>query len=364
MRIVIGLGHPAHYHLFKGIIRYFTNNKIDFKIAILEKNGLGYLLERDNIPYVEIVKKVQSNKLKIKYDEQKKSNKAFRDLIKEFKPTLLIGCINQIAHLGWRENIKSIFFAEDDFKATYLQGILIYPFISKIVTPSCTDLTIFKYKQIKYAGYHELSYLHPSIFKPEKSKIKNLIKDNKPYFILRFSDLTAYHDVNRQGIDEDFAQKIIESLKVHGNIFITTEKKINDNFNEYIININPQDIHHALYYAKLFIGDSQTMTAEAAILGTPALRYNDFVGKLGYLKELEDTYGLAYGFKRNQPALLLDKINELIRTENLHDIWVKKREKMLNDKINVTDFFIWFIENLPESSKIMKENPDYQYRFR
>jgi len=37
---------------------------------------------------------------------------------------------------------------------------------------------------------------------------------------------------------------------------------------------------------------------------------------------------------------------------------------MLADKIDVTAFFVWFIENYPDSAKIMKENPDYQYKFK
>ena len=36
---------------------------------------------------------------------------------------------------------------------------------------------------------------------------------------------------------------------------------------------------------------------------------------------------------------------------------------MLKEKIDVTAFMVWFIENYPESAKIMKENPDYQLRF-
>ena len=31
---------------------------------------------------------------------------------------------------------------------------------------------------------------------------------------------------------------------------------------------------------------------------------------------------------------------------------------MLTDKIDVTTFMIWFIENYPDSAKIMKVNPD------
>jgi len=37
---------------------------------------------------------------------------------------------------------------------------------------------------------------------------------------------------------------------------------------------------------------------------------------------------------------------------------------MLSDKIDVTAFMVWFVENYPESAKIMKENPEYQWSFR
>jgi len=37
---------------------------------------------------------------------------------------------------------------------------------------------------------------------------------------------------------------------------------------------------------------------------------------------------------------------------------------MLSEKIDVTAFIVWFVENWPESFKIMKENPDYQLNFR
>jgi hypothetical protein len=32
--------------------------------------------------------------------------------------------------------------------------------------------------------------------------------------------------------------------------------------------------------------------------------------------------------------------------------------------IDPTAFLTWFIEKYPESSKIMKENPDYQFNFK
>jgi hypothetical protein len=42
----------------------------------------------------------------------------------------------------------------------------------------------------------------------------------------------------------------------------------------------------------------------------------------------------------------------------------KCHKKMLLEKIDVTAFMTWFINSYPKSVEIMKENPDYQYRFR
>jgi len=42
----------------------------------------------------------------------------------------------------------------------------------------------------------------------------------------------------------------------------------------------------------------------------------------------------------------------------------KCRQKMLKDKIDVTAFMVWLIKNYPKSAKIMRENPDYQERFK
>lgn len=49
---------------------------------------------------------------------------------------------------------------------------------------------------------------------------------------------------------------------------------------------------------------------------------------------------------------------------DIESIWLKRKENMLSDKIDVTSFMVWFVENYPESAKIMKENPEYQKRFK
>lgn len=45
---------------------------------------------------------------------------------------------------------------------------------------------------------------------------------------------------------------------------------------------------------------------------------------------------------------------------NARAIWQKRREKMLAEKIDVTAFSTWFIENYPESVKEAK-NADSEF---
>ena len=135
-------------------------------------------------------------------------------------------------------------------------------------------------------------------------------------------------------------------LKPHGKVYITSERALGADLEPYRLKINPLDIHHVMYYASLYIGDSQSMAVEAAMLGTPSIRFNDFAGRIGVLEELEHTYRLTTGIPTSEPDRLYDTINQLLATDNLRDEYQRRRQRMLDDKIDVTEFFISFIENL------------------
>jgi hypothetical protein len=132
----------------------------------------------------------------------------------------------------------------------------------------------------------------------------------------------------------------------------------------YRINIPTGKIHSALFYSTMFIGDSQTMTSEACILGTPSIKMNTFAGLLSVPNELEYKYQLCYAYKPEEFDDLINKIEELVSYKDLKVLWVDKKNVFIKDKINVTAFFLWFIENYPQSYKIMKKNPEYQLRFK
>jgi predicted glycosyltransferase len=114
----------------------------------------------------------------------------------------------------------------------------------------------------------------------------------------------------------------------------------------------------------MLVGDTQTSTTEAACLGTPAVRCNSFVGKndMSNFIELENIYDLIFNF--NIPEKAIEKSIELIQEQDLKEKWINKKERLLKNKIDVTAFMTWFIEDYPESSRMMKENPSFQERFR
>ena len=119
-------------------------------------------------------------------------------------------------------------------------------------------------------------------------------------------------------------------------------------------------------FATLYIGDSQSMAVEASMLGVPALRFNDFVGKkkIGVMEELEHVYGLTYGISSSEPEKLYAKIQELLDIPNLRKEFQQRKQNMLDQKIDVTAFFTWFIENYPKSAIPPTEDDTFWQQFR
>ena len=361
------MGHPAHYHLFRNVIAILKSNNREVSILIKKKDVLGYLLERSLFPFTNILPGGRKDsKIGMALGLFKRELAMLRFCLNR-RPDMLIGTSSEITHVGKLLGIPSIVVNEDDYDAVPLFSYFAYPLANSILAPVSSPTGspggFWERKTIHYEGFHELAYLHPIRFKPHKELIASRLDFSKPYIILRFAKLTAHHDKNKSGITTGIAQEIINRTKAKYGIYITSERRLEACFDPYRITIDPIYIHHALYYAHMYIGDSQTMAAEAAVLGTPALRFNDFVGKLGYLEELEKRYGLTYGFRTSEAGRMYQKIEDLSNTPNLKRVWQKKREKMLSEKMDVTGFMVWFIENYPGSVRIMNQHPESQQRF-
>jgi hypothetical protein len=291
----------------------------------------------------------KDGKFGIIYSLIKRNLRLFSFCLKH-RPDILIGSAVEVTHVGTLLHIPSICVTEDDFDVVPQFSKLGFPFAKHVLAPRVCKTGKWSYKTISYEGYHELAYLHPDHFTPDKSIVNKYFPADQVYFILRFSKLNAYHDTGIRGINDEIAAKIISLLVPFGKVYITSEREFSSEFEPYRIDINPVDMHHVLAFARIYIGDSQTMAAEAGVLGVPFIRFNDFVGRIGYLNELEDVYNLGYGIKPKNMDLIFERIVDLTSLEDLSEQWQIKKQKMLKDKINVADFITWLIAEYPEST--------------
>jgi uncharacterized protein len=164
----------------------------------------------------------------------------------------------------------------------------------------------------------------------------------------------------------NFNQKreLIVKLLKRGRVFITAESEIEPDFADLKLPTPPELIHSVLAFAAMYVGESQTMTSEAAVLGTPALKCNTFAGRLSIPNEMENKFNLCYSFHPSDFNKLLAKIDELLSIPHLKEEWQNRRNRMLQDKIDVTGFFAWFVENYPVSVQLLKSDPDQTLQFR
>ena len=141
----------------------------------------------------------------------------------------------------------------------------------------------------------------------------------------------------------------------YGRVYITSERPLEPQFEPYRIHVDPIDMHHVMAFCSLYVGDSQTMAAEAGVLGVPFIRFNDFVGRIGYLKELEEVYQLGFGFKTHEQEALVRTLQELLSMKDRAVVFQSRRQRMLADKIDYRRFLTEFIAGYPESKIKIKE---------
>jgi uncharacterized protein len=365
MKYFFLLNHPAHFHLFKNVIRILRAKGHLCFIYIRPKDVLENLLKEEGFDYEILALPSKKRKFIIGSSITGLLKKEFKlsKYVLKHKPDLLIGTDWAIVHVGRLLNIPSLVFNEDDTIATP-ENKIFYPFAKTLIIPECCDKGMWGNKRVSYNGYHELAYLHPNRFTPDNNIVNEKSGTDMPYIIIRLVKLTASHDTGKKGLGLSIINKLIEKYKNNYEFLISMEDNIMPELEKYRFRFNLNLMHHFIANAVLVISDSQTMIAEAAVLGTPSVRFNDFVGKIGYLEELEHKYELTFGIKTNKPDELIKKVNELLTMPGIKNDWYSRKRKMLGEKIDVTAFMEWFIENYPESKITIRDNPDYQYKFK
>jgi len=356
MKILVGIWHPAHVHTFRNVIKDLQNKGHKFKILAIDKDIVTELLDLYDIDY-EIIGKSPENLLIKKVKELIKLQSRILKKANKFEPNLLLSrSISPMLPVKKLHDVPLIIFDDDDITSPITKFL----FTDYLFTPINHEGYVKNKMHIRLPTYKELAYIHPNNFKPNKSSLIDLgiIPDEK-YSVIRFSAWDAWHDTGKKGFNKNQKIDLVEKLDTYSQVFITSEGELPPFLRKYKLNIPKHKIHDLLYYSDLYIGDSQTMASEASLMGVPSIRCNTFVreGDLCYLKELSEKYNLICNI--GSPEKAIARAVKLIQNPNLKQGWLQKREKVLEDKIDLSSFLIWFIDNHPRSVSLLEENKNY-----
>ena len=289
MRFIFELNHPKHYYQFKYIMSLLQDKGHSIKVLARDKDVLLKVLQEEGVPFE--VFGVHKDNIIGKVFSSLNIFRQYKRIAKRFSPDAIVSKASLYGTFVAKTlHCKAFIFPDSEVVA--LTNRVVAPLATYIITPESFSLDYgVKHKRIK--GLFEDCYLSPDVFSldehyPENHGLK------RPYAILRFVGWSANHDINNSGFTLEEKKKLVKSIERFLTVYISSEKKLPTELAPYRLKTPAAQIHHVLGNADLYIGDSQTMATEAALLGTPSIRSNSFVGEndMSNFKMLENKYGI------------------------------------------------------------------------
>ena len=350
MKILVDIGHPAHIHYFKNCARILIAKGYQFLFVVRERDSTIELIQSTGFDYVSRGKGGKG--LLRKLLAIPKIDYIVYRIAKEFEPDIFLSFSSPYAaHVATLMRKPHIAF--DDSEHAILGQWMYRPFTDIVLSPSCYNAKIWK-NQYLFSSYMELCYLHPNYYTPNPGILDQLkISRDEKYCVLRLISWDANHDIGQHGLYYSDKIRIVKELSKMCKVYISSEGELPNELERYKLPIHPSQLHDALSYASLYIGEGGTTASESAVLGTPAIRVNSINNGL-----FEDEY--KYGL-----LVTMMDVNEIIRKAKEilsqdKDLYHKRREKLIKEKIDPTAFMVWLLENYPNSKEIIKTNPDFQ----
>jgi hypothetical protein len=354
VRALIDITHPSLAHVFRPLWAAWTAEGHECMVVARDKDVTLPLLRAFGIPHV-VLSAVGRTQLGRARELLTREGRMLA-LARRFRPHLVIGTSAHAGRVARLVGAKSAVLNDDDAAAVPLFRWLSYPFASAIITPSCLAHEGHGPRHLTYPSYHALFYLHPARFTPDpKVRVELGVRPAGRFGIVRLSALAAHHDAGVRGLTEGLVSRLQQGLPAEVRLFVTSEKPIEGELRRWQLPLPPSRIHHAVALADFVLGDSQTMTAEAAVLGVPAFRVNDFVGRISYLRELEG-YGLAFGFRPGDEERALAAVQEVVRRPDRREVFAERRRLMLAERI---DPLPWLLARVGElvAPALTRERP-------
>jgi predicted glycosyltransferase len=339
MRILIDILHPAHVHFFRNFHDEMAGRGHDLYITARDKDRSLELLCDFGLPYQQISAQHQRGGLAV---EMVQRTRRLLTVIRTFRPDVMTGIMGpSIAVAGRLRRVPAVVFYDTEFAIQ--TNWFVYPLAHSVCTPDCYRGRV-RGRHVQYAGYHELAYLHPNRFQADPGRLSAFgVSPEEPYSVVRFVSWQAMHDRHERGLTSAQKRNLIDVLQARGGrVLISSEAPLPADLAGLEVKGPVAQIHHLLAYAQLFVGESATMSSEAAVLGVPAV-FIATTGR-GYTDDEEERYGLVRHFTDDQFEQAVAAIEELA-SESPRAFGQAARERLLAEKIDVTGWMVDYFES-------------------
>ncbi|MCU4741461.1 DUF354 domain-containing protein [Natronoglomus mannanivorans] len=324
MKYLFFTNTPAHVHLYKHTIDQLQAQGHDVLVLGREYGCTEALLEYHDLPY-EIYGKCDTTKFSLFRELPKQYLNIFR-ITRRYDPDWVFGVGAYAAHAGAITGTPVTLVL--DTEPTSIDHSISRPFVNTFLTPDAFQKDLGK-NHYRFKGFKESAYLHPDVFEPTCDVREKLgVEQDEPYVIVRLNAFGSHHDVGKSGFTDDQRRRLLETLSTYATVFVSDEGGTFDfdDIDADPFDLHPARIHDALAEANLLVADTQTMVTEAALLGTPAIRSNSFVGEsdMGNFVELEanDLICNCVEFEH-----VLDRARELLGRESIEEEWTRRRDE-------------------------------------
>jgi len=337
MRYLFFTNTPAHVHLYKHAVRSLRADGHEVLVLAREYTCTTDLLEWYDLPY-EVYGYCDTSKHSLLSRLPAHYLRAIRQA-RRFDPDLIFGMGGYAAHTGAVTRTPTVLLI--DSEPASFDHTISTPFARAVLTPNTFQKDLGENHYV-FSGLKECAYLHPEIYEPNRSVRDRLgVGPDEPYVVLRLNAFGSQHDVGKAGITHEQCYQLIDRLSDDTTILVSDEgKNVNlEGVPARSFDLHPALMHDVLAEARLLIADTQTMVTEAALLGTPAIRSNSFVGDadMGNFIELENQ-GLIHNIA--QFSDIVDVSTTLLHDDSIDEEWTRRRNDFLSDKTNLTELLV------------------------
>jgi predicted glycosyltransferase len=336
MRVLVFTNTPAHVHVYKHAVAELERRGHEVLVLARDYGCTVALLDWYDLPY-----RVFGSCGTTQFSLLRRLPGHYVRMVlaaRRFDPDVVFGYGAYAAHTGFATGARTVLVTDSEPET--LDVAVSRPFVDAILTPDTYRKDLGP-KHYVFDGVTECAYLHPDVFTPRTDVRDRLGVGDDRFVLLRFNAFGSHHDVGRSGLSPAQRRTLIERLAQSAVVFVSDEGGEVDlsDLPARRYDLHPALLHDVLAEAALLVADTQTMVTEAALLATPAIRSNDWVGEddMGNFVELAAA-GLIFNLSDFDDVL--SRATALLTDADVPATWRTRRDAFMADRVNLTELLV------------------------